>query len=290
MTAVFQMVDVFGDGPVSGNPVAVIAQANDLEPEQMMRITHWFNLSETTFLLPPTRPEADYRVRIFTLSGEIPFAGHPTLGTCHAWLAAGGKPKDGSEIIQECAAGLIAIRREQGRLAFAAPPLLRSGAPSAQELAEAREVLGIEAHDVIDAAWLDNGPGWLGIKFASADKVLSLNPLRSWPRQVDIGVVGPHPAGSDVAFELRAFFSDSLGTIIEDPVTGSLNAAVGDWLFNTGDARNAYIAAQGGRLGRSGRIYVRRDAQGQTWVAGQTRTHVQGQFLGVEAWSQVSSP
>ncbi|MNK83585.1 Trans-2,3-dihydro-3-hydroxyanthranilate isomerase [compost metagenome] len=282
MASRFQMVDVFGVGPVSGNPVAVILGAETLEAEDMQRVALWFNLSETTFLLPPTRAEADYKVRIFTLSGEIPFAGHPTLGTCHAWLAAGGVPKNETEVIQECGAGLVTIRRDPGRLSFAAPPLIRSGTPSAQELADACQLLGIEPEDVMDAAWVNNGPGWLGIKLASAERVLSLNPLRSWPRPIDVGVVGPHAKGSEVAFELRAFFTDNQGTVIEDPVTGSLNASVGDWLFNTGDAKGAYVAAQGTCLGRQGRIHVSRDAEGRTWVGGETRTHVEGKFLGFE--------
>jgi len=281
MTPTFHLVDVFGDGPFSGNPVAVISGAGSLQTQDMQRIARWFNLSETTFLLPPTRSAADYKVRIFTLQTEIPFAGHPTLGTCHAWLAAGGKPTDDDEIVQECGAGLVKIRRSSGRLSFAAPPLIRSGAPTEDELADARRLLRIAPEDVLDAAWIDNGPGWLGIRLASAEKVLSLDPLRSWPRTIDVGVVGPHAGGGDVAFELRAFFTDPHGTIIEDPVTGSLNASVADWLFASGEARADYVAAQGTCLGRKGRIHVSRDAEGQTWVGGQTRTHVEGQFGGL---------
>jgi PhzF family phenazine biosynthesis protein len=281
MESRFHMVDVFGTGPVSGNPVAVVAPGGTLEAEDMQRIAVWFNLSETTFLLPPTRSGADYRVRIFTLNQELPFAGHPTLGTCHAWLAGGGEPKDREEIIQECGAGLVPIRRGQGRLAFAAPPLIRTGAPSAEELAEARRLLGLEPGEVVDAAWVDNGPGWLGIKLASAERVLALQPARSWPRHIDVGVVGPHAQGSEAAFELRAFFTDPRGAILEDPVTGSLNASVAEWLFATGDARGSYVAAQGACLGRRGRIHVSRDPDGRIWIGGATRTQVEGRFVGI---------
>jgi PhzF family phenazine biosynthesis protein len=275
------MVDVFGTGPVSGNPLAVVAAAGTLEVEEMQRIATWFNLSETTFLVPPTRAEADYRVRIFTLNQELPFAGHPTLGTCHAWLAGGGVPKNQEEIIQECGAGLVPIRRGQGRLAFAAPPLIRTGAPSAEELAEARRLLGLEPGEVVDAAWVDNGPGWLGIKLASAGRVLALQPAPSWPRPMDVGVVGPCAEGSEAAFELRAFFTDPRGTILEDPVTGSLNASMAQWLFASGDARGAYVASQGTCLGRRGRIHVSRDPDGRIWIGGTTRTQVEGQFVGM---------
>jgi PhzF family phenazine biosynthesis protein len=275
------MVDVFGAGPFSGNPLAVVSGAEAMTTDDMQRLTRWFNLSETAFLLPPTHPDADYRVRIFTLEREMPFAGHPTLGSCHAWLAAGNRAKKDAEIIQECGAGLIAIRGAGNRLSFAAPPLVRSGTPTPDELAQARELLGIEASEIVDAAWIDNGPGWLGIRLASADRVLALNPARSWPARIDVGVVGPHAPGGDAAFELRAFFSDHLGTIVEDPVTGSLNASAAQWLFATGVAKDAYVAAQGTRLGRKGRVYVDRDETGLIWIGGETRTHVEGRLTGL---------
>ena len=275
MNVSVSMVDVFGAEAFSGNPLAVVTGAADLSTEDMLRITRWFNLSETTFLLPPTDPAADYSVRIFTLDRELPFAGHPTLGTCHAWLEAGSVPKNSTEIVQECGAGLVKIRRDAGRLAFAAPPLLRSGSPSAGELAEAARFLGIADEEVVDAAWVDNGPGWLGIRLASAEKVLALTPARSWPARVDIGVVGPHASG-DVAFEVRAFFGDHSGAIIEDPVTGSLNASLAQWLFESGVAKGDYVAAQGTCLGRKGRVFASRDETGQVWIGGNTRTHVAG--------------
>ncbi|OCO98393.1 MULTISPECIES: PhzF family phenazine biosynthesis protein [unclassified Ensifer] len=280
MSFVVQMVDVFGAEPLSGNPLAVVIGADALGTEELQRLTRWFNLSETAFLLSPSHPGADYRVRIFTLEREMPFAGHPTLGSCHAWLSAGHAPKRQTEIVQECGAGLVTIRRDQGRLSFGAPPLIRSGTPSKDELTEALHFLGIEPCEVVDAAWIDNGPGWLGIRLASAEKVLSLNPERRWPRRIDIGVVGPHAHG-DVAFEVRAFFSDHLGTIVEDPVTGSLNASLAQWLFAAGVVEEAYVAAQGTRLGRKGRIHVTRDEARQIWVGGETRTHVEGRLQGL---------
>lgn len=281
MALAVHMVDVFGAGPFSGNPLAVVSGGGEMATNDMQRLTRWFNLSETAFLLPATHPDADYRVRIFTLEREMPFAGHPTLGSCHAWLAAGNRPKKANEIVQECGAGLVVIRRDGERLSFAAPPLIRSGAPSPDDLIEARELLGIDASEIVDAAWIDNGPGWLGIRLASAEKVLSLSPRRSWPGRIDVGVVGPHAPGSDAAVEVRAFFSDHLGTIVEDPVTGSLNASVAQWLFATGAVEGAYVAAQGTCLGRKGRVHIDRDETGQVWVGGETRTHVEGRLTGL---------
>lgn len=268
----FQMVDVFATESFAGNPVAVIADAQGLTTEEMQRITRWLNLSETTFLLPPIDSTADYRVRIFTLARELPFAGHPTLGTCHAWLEASGQPKRGGVIVQECGAGLIAIRRTEDGLAFAAPPLIRSGAPSEAEIARAAQVLRIERSRIIDARWADNGPGWLVIMLASAAEVLAVEPLRHYPERIDIGLVGPYPEDSEAAFELRAIFSGAHGELIEDPVTGSLNASVGQWLFRAGHACGEYTARQGTVLGRSGLIRVSEDENGCVWVAGRTET------------------
>lgn len=268
----FQLVDVFGTEPFTGNPVAVIADAQDLTTDEMQRITRWLNLSETTFLLPPTDSTADYRVRIFTLARELPFAGHPTLGTCHAWLEAGGQPNRGDVIVQECSAGLIEIRRTESGLAFAAPPLIRSGAPTEAEIARATEVLRIERSRIVAARWADNGPGWLVIMLASAAEVLAVETLRHYPERIDIGLVGPYPGGSEAAFELRAIFSGAHRELIEDPVTGSLNAGVGQWLFEAGYARGEYTARQGTVLGRSGLISVSKDGNGRVWVAGRTKT------------------
>lgn len=273
-----QFIDVFGAQALSGNPLAVVLGAEDMTAAQMQQLTRWLNLSECTFVLPPTDPAADYRVRIFTSEREMPFAGHPTLGTCHAWLAAGHTPHNAEHIVQECGVGLVRIERQAGRLAFAAPALLKSGPASAEERLEAQQVLGIRAEDIVEAAWIDNGPGWLGIRLASAKQVLALAPARSWPERIDIGVVGTYPAGAETAIEVRAFFSDQHGAIVEDPVTGSLNASVAQWLSSTGVAQLPYVAAQGTCLGRQGRVYASQDAAGQIWIAGDTYTHVQGQF------------
>ncbi|HIQ18775.1 MAG TPA: PhzF family phenazine biosynthesis protein [Novosphingobium capsulatum] len=277
MNRPFKLVDVFGTDPFTGNPLAVIAGAEDLTTEEMQRITRWLNLSETTFLLPPTRSEADYRVRIFTLSHELPFAGHPTLGTCHAWLEAGGVPRRSGVIVQECGAGLVEIRQGSDTLAFAAPPLIRAGEPSEADIVRAAQVLRIDRAMITAAQWVDNGPGWLAVLLPSAEAVLAVEPARHHPERIDIGLVGPHAPESETAFELRAIFSGQDGTLIEDPVTGSLNASVGQWLFASGRARCAYVAAQGTRLGRMGRVQVSQDASGQVWVGGRTRTMFSGQ-------------
>ncbi|HEY8573357.1 PhzF family phenazine biosynthesis protein [Phenylobacterium sp.] len=271
-----QLVDVFGLAHFSGNPVAVFANADGLETEAMQQITRWMNLSESTFLLRPTSPDADYRVRIFTLDRELPFAGHPTLGTCHAWLEAGGKPRHADLIVQECAVGLVAITRDAGQLAFAAPPLVRSDALSPGEVAEIANVLRIDPSEIVDSAWVDNGPGWRGVMLKSAEAVLALEPDRSHTGRIEIGVIGPH-AGGDVDYEVRAFFTDQFGGMLEDPVTGSLNASLAQWLFASGRARGSYVAAQGARLGRTGRVRLRQDANGQVWVSGRTVSLITGQ-------------
>lgn len=277
MTRSFKLVDVFGTDPFTGNPVAVVAAAEGLSTETMQRITRWLNLSETTFLLPPSDEGADYRVRIFALARELPFAGHPTLGTCHAWLEAGGVPKRDGVVVQECGVGLVEVRRDGDRLAFAAPPLIRSGTPTDAEIAEVAEVLRLDRTAIVDAQWVDNGPGWIAVMLASAAEVRAVDHARHHPRRIDIGIVGPHPAGGDAAFEIRAIFSDAQGALIEDPVCGSLNASVGQWLFASGRARDRYVATQGTCIGRDGRIDVVSDAQGQVWVGGRTTTLFEGQ-------------
>jgi PhzF family phenazine biosynthesis protein len=276
----FTMVDVFGDGAFAGNPLAVIADADHLETAEMQRIANWLNLSETTFLLRPTDPRADYRARIFTVDRELPFAGHPTLGSCHAWLARDGRPQREGEVVQECGAGLVTIRRDgEDRLAFAAPPLTRSGPLDEAELADVLEVLQIERGAVVDAAWAWNGPGWVAVLLESADAVLAVEPLRSFPRVVDIGVVGPHSSGGPADFEIRGFFTAGPGTIVEDPVTGSLNASTAQWLYATNRVEGPYVAAQGTKLGRRGRVYLDRGEDGQVWVGGATRSMFGGTTL-----------
>jgi PhzF family phenazine biosynthesis protein len=274
----FSMIDVFGDGLFAGNPLAVIHDGTGLDTAEMQRIAHWLNLSETTFLLPPTDTQADYRVRIFTVDRELPFAGHPTLGSAHAWLEQGGRPRTDGVVVQECGAGLVTLRRDGDRLAFAAPPRTRSGPLSEAELDEVLGVLRIGRDDVVDAQWVSNGPGWVAVLMRSADAVLAVKPVVAHDRIIDVGVVGPH-AGGDVDFEIRGFFSVDQGTLVEDPVTGSLNASVAQWLFESGRATNSYVAAQGTRLGRRGRIFLSQDGEGQVWVAGASRTLMSGAGL-----------
>ena len=283
MARPFQQVDVFTSTPYLGNPVAVVLDADGLTTEQMQVFARWTNLSETTFVFPPIDQSADYRVRIFTPLAELPFAGHPTLGTCHAWLAAGQNAAAGAqsdsdaetrEIVQECAAGLVRIRRTSEGLAFAAPPLLREGPVEAGLLDRIPAMLGISRADIVDAQWADNGPGWVAILLGSAEAVLALRPNRV---DLDLGVVGPYPPGSPQAFEVRAFFPKDGGTT-EDPVTGSLNASLASWLLRTGRATAPYVVSQGTALGRAGRVHVSCDSDATLWVGGGTVTCISGQL------------
>jgi len=275
MNRPFQLVDVFNTSAFTGNPLAVVFDADDLTTSAMQTMTRWLNLSETAFLLRPTSPAADYRVRIFTLDREMPFAGHPTLGSCHAWLSNGGQSADASEIVQECGAGLVPIRRSAEYLSFAAPPLIRGGSVDESKLLEIAAFLRISRSHIVDAQWADNGPGWIVVLLASAGEVIALEPARDHPTRLDVGVVGPHPTGSTVAFELRAFFTDHQGGVREDPVTGSLNASTAEWLLASGRASAPYTAAQGTRVGRSGRIHIHQDGRG-VWVGGRTATLFSG--------------
>jgi PhzF family phenazine biosynthesis protein len=270
----FSQVDVFTAVPYAGNPVAVVLDAEGLDDELMQRFACWTNLSETTFVLPPEDPSADYRLRIFTPASELPFAGHPTLGTCHAWLEAGGTPK-GDDVVQECKAGLVHVRKVDAGLAFAGPPLVRSGPVDRETLDHVVELLGVDRAAVVDSNWVDNGPGWVGVLLESADAVLQLRPRAI---DLDIGVVGPHPAGSPEAFEVRAFFPVD-GATREDPVTGSLNAALAEWLLGSGRAQAPYTARQGTAIGRSGRISITRDPDGRIWTGGGAVTCVSGQVV-----------
>jgi PhzF family phenazine biosynthesis protein len=269
----FSQVDVFGSGPCSGNPVAVVLDAEGMSDEEMQRFANWTNLAETTFVLPPTRPEADYRVRIFTPVLELPFAGHPTLGTCHAWLEAGGGPGRAGEIVQECDAGLVRIRPNSEGFAFAAPPMVRSGPASDEEVAKVAAALGVEPGEMLAVEWVDNGPGWIAAMFESAERVLELKPGRL---DFDLGVVGFHPPGAPSAIELRAFAPVN-GLAFEDPVTGSLNASVAQWLLGNGRLTAPYVASQGGAIGRAGRIHVSLDDEETIWVGGRTETLIAGQ-------------
>jgi len=269
----FAQVDVFTSHALLGNPVAVVLDSEGLDTERMLAFTEWTNLSEATFVGPPTHPDADYAVRIFCPGRELPFAGHPTLGTCHAWLAAGGVPK-GDDVVQECGAGLVRIRRDGDRLSFAAPPLRRSGPLDDAELDVVVAFLRITRDDVVDHAWCDNGPGWRGLLLRSAEAVLALAPDPALVRGLDVGVVGLHPAGSEVGVEIRTFFDGNQG-LVEDPVTGSFNATVGQWLIEAGRLPDSYVAAQGTAIGRAGRIHVQRTGD-DVWVGGSSVTVLEG--------------
>ena len=278
----FRQVDVFTDTPYLGNPVAVVLGADGLSGERMQLFARWTNLSETTFVLTPRASGADYRVRIFTPARELPFAGHPTLGTCHAWLEAGGRPAGDDGIVQECGAGLVTVRRAEAGLAFAAPPLVRGGPVEDAVTERVARGLNIARADIVDIAWADNGPGWVAVLLASADAVLA---IRRGVVDLDIGVAGPYPDGSPAALEVRAF-SPQISSV-EDPVTGSLNASLGQWLLATGRITAPYVASQGTAMGRRGRVYVSCEqgpggsaasggSVGQVWVGGASVTCVSG--------------
>jgi len=267
----FSQVDVFSSERLLGNPVAVVHGADGLSDEQMATFARWTNLSETTFLLEPTHPDADYRLRIFTPGLELPFAGHPTIGSAHAWLEAGGQPQQDGELVQECGAGLVRLKRGE-RLAFAAPPLVRSGPVGDDDRARIVTSLRIDDAEVVDMAWADNGPGWVAVLLESAERVLALEPDFVTMGGLDVGVVGPHDDTSDTDVEVRAFCPD-MG-IGEDPVTGSLNASIGQWLAGS-RLPTSYVAAQGTAIGRRGRVHI--DLDGDTlWVGGDALTTITG--------------
>jgi PhzF family phenazine biosynthesis protein len=268
----FTEVDVFSTTPYFGNPVAVVLDASGLPAEEMQRFASWMNLSETTFVLPPTDPGADYQVRIFTPVLELPFAGHPTLGTCHAWLTHGGVANQEDVVVQECAAGLVTIRQTRDGFAFAAPPLIRSGPVEEQLVDHVASILRIDRGEIIDAQWVDNGPGWVAVLLNNAEDILKLQPGLV---DMDVGVAGLYPPGSPQALEVRAFFPKD-GSTTEDPVTGSLNASLAEWLLRTGRLSAPYVASQGAALGRSGRVHISTDPDGTIWVGGGTVTCVTG--------------
>ncbi|POH58591.1 PhzF family phenazine biosynthesis protein [Arthrobacter glacialis] len=270
----FAQVDVFSSSAYLGNPVAVVLAADGLTDEAMQRVARWTNLSETTFILQPTTPEADYRLRIFTPGGELPFAGHPTLGSAHAWLERGGSPRSGEHVIQECAAGLIELRRNGDALSFAAPPTLRSGPVEESYVTDIASAFGIDRDLILDHQWVDNGPGWAVVRLATAAEVLALEPDLSRIPEAMIGVLGACPEGSEHAFELRTF-APGVG-VAEDPVCGSMNASVGQWLTSTETEPTSYRVSQGARVGRAGNIEVSTDANGKVWVGGSTITCIRG--------------
>ena len=278
----FHQLDVFSAVPLKGNPLAVVHAAQGLSDDTLAAFARWTNLSETTFLLPPQDPAADYRVRIFTPGGELPFAGHPTLGSCHAWLAAGGIPRDRSVVVQECAVGLVRVRRggqasapgsaASGRLAFAAPPRRRTGALEPELLQRITRGLGLEPTDVLHHQWVDNGPGWCAVMLKSAAQVLAVKPDWAQLGYIKLGLVGAHAAGHEARFEVRALIGSGA---YEDPVTGSLNASLAQWLIGAGLAPASYVAAQGAVLQRSGRVYV--DQEGDdVWIGGDVVVCIEG--------------
>lgn len=276
------MIDVFAsERPQSGNPLAVVLDAEGLTSEQMAAFAAWTNLSECTFVLSPTDPRADYRVRIFSLTTELPFAGHPTLGTARAWMEAGGVPRVAGRVVQECGAGFVPVRVAGEMLAFAAPPLIRSGPVESADLDVALSVLGVCAADVVDAAWIDNGPGWMGVLLADAEAVVAVEAdLGPRAGQQSIGVAGLYGPRADgdgaaAALEVRAFFNDGGGPLREDPVTGSLHASIAQWLTASGRVAAPYVARQGARVGGGGHVFVSED-EGELWIGGRAVVTVRG--------------
>jgi PhzF family phenazine biosynthesis protein len=270
----FTQVNVFSADPLAGNPLAVVHAAEGLSEVQMAALARWTNLSETTFLLPPTDAGADYYVRIFTPGGELPFAGHPTLGSCHAWLAAGGKPRKPDVVVQQCGVGLVRVRYDGPRLEFAAPPLRRTGELEPNVLTKIAKALALSPSDIVHHQWVDNGPGWCAVMLASARQVQSLKPDWALLDPLKLGVVGPHDTGHDADFEVRAFVG---GGGYEDPVTGSLNASLAQWLIGAGLAKSSYIAAQGAVLQRAGRVHLRKDGE-EVWVGGDVVDVIRGEI------------
>ncbi|WP_043663649.1 PhzF family phenazine biosynthesis protein [Streptomyces xylophagus] len=273
-TRSFVQVDVFSTSPYSGNPVAVVLDGTDLSDEEMQRLARWTNLSETTFVLPSTVPEADYRLRIFTPQGELPFAGHPTLGSARAWLDGGGTPQHDDHIVQECAAGLVTVRRSENTLAFAAPPRVREGALDDGDLHRIVAAFGITRDRVVAHQWVDNGPGWAVVQLRTAEEVLALEPDLALIPDGMVGAIGAYPQGSPHHFELRTFAPGA--GVPEDPACGSMNAGVGQWLTSTGAAPSSYRVSQGTRLGRSAHIEITADADGTVWVSGTAVVCIRG--------------
>ncbi|AUH43871.1 PhzF family phenazine biosynthesis protein [Streptomyces sp. CMB-StM0423] len=273
-TRPFVQVDVFAETPYGGNPVAVVLDGTDLTGEEMQRLARWTNLSETTFVLPPAAPEADYRLRIFTPQDELPFAGHPTLGSARAWLDGGGRPRRAGRIVQECGAGLVTVRHEGDSLAFAAPPRIREGALDDEYLDRTVAAFGIARERVVAHQWVDNGPGWAVLQLATAEEVLALEPDLSLIPAAMVGAIGAYPQGAPYHYEMRTFAPGA--GVPEDPACGSMNAAVGQWLTGTGAAPSAYRVSQGTRVGRTAGIGVTADTDGTVWVSGTTAVCIRG--------------
>jgi PhzF family phenazine biosynthesis protein len=275
----FRQVDVFSAMPYKGNPLAVVADADGLSDAQMRAIANWTNLSETTFLLRPADPAADYRVRIFTPESELPFAGHPTLGSCQVWLGLGNTPRNATnapdEVIQECGVGLVRIKRDGPRLAFAAPPLQRTGPVAPDLVARIARAIGVSADAIKAAQWTDNGPGWVSAMLGTRTELLAVHFDPSLLPDTKLGLVAPWDRtrdGDEAQFEVRAFVGRRG---IEDPVTGSLNAGLAQWLIGAGLAAPSYVAAQGTTLGRAGRVHVAK-AGDDIWIGGEVVVCIAG--------------
>jgi PhzF family phenazine biosynthesis protein len=275
----FAQVDVFSATPYLGNPVAVVLDGEGLSDQQLQTVARWTNLSETTFVLPATTPDADYRLRIFTPSCELPFAGHPTLGSAHAWLEHGGEPASDDRVVQECQAGRVTVRREPDGsgamvLSFAAPPTIRSGPVDDAYLDEVVAALGLPRSSVVAHQWVDNGPGWAVLQLSTAEAVLALRPDLSRIPTAMVGVIGAYPAGSDHDYEMRTFAPRA--GVAEDPVCGSMNASVAQWLMRSGAVDGNYRVSQGTCVGRAGTVALRVDEAGTIWVGGATTTCISG--------------
>jgi len=274
-TFALSQVNVFSTDPLGGNPVAVVHGAKGLSDAKMSALARWTNLSETTFLLPPTNPFADYQLRIFSPGGELPFAGHPTLGSCHAWLCAGGKPKKSDVVIQQCKAGLVNIRKHNSLLEFVAPPLIRSGPLDDDTLLKISTALSLAPSDIVQHQWVDNGPGWCAVMLGSAQQVLDIKPNWAALAPLNLGVVGPHDPNFEANLEVRAFVGRGG---YEDPVTGSLNASLAQWLMGAGFIKSSYIAAQGTILQREGRVHLSKDNNDEIWVGGHVVEVISGEI------------
>lgn len=275
MTLPFREVDVFRTTGLDGNPLAVVHDSDQLSDAQMQTIANWTNFSETTFLLQPTETRADYGVRIFTPFEELPFAGHPTIGSAHAWLEAGGTPKQTGSVVQECGIGLVTLKHDGQRLAFESPPLLRSGPAEETERARTLAILGLGDDEVLNVEWIDNGPRWIGVELASTSRLATLSPRPVDSDEVDIAVFGVGSELEGVDVEIRCFFSTD---VREDPVTGSANASVARYLFEHKKVSFPYVAAQGTYMGRNGRAYVSAESDGSLWVGGDAATVVTGRI------------
>lgn len=275
------LVDVFGARPLAGNPLGVVRGGEGLDVDAMVRLTRWLGFSETTFLMPADSADADYRVRIFYPAGELPFAGHPTLGSCHAWLRAGGRPMRDGVVVQECGIGLVEVRQDGELLAFRAPPLIRSGPIDAVGRAEAARLAGVPEDAVVEAVHVANGPAWKLLRLRSAEDVLAARPAAKGPAGTDIGLAAPAGADSGADWEVRAFFANQHGALVEDPVTGSFNAGLAMHLFATGLAEGRYVAGQGRKVGADGRVHVWQDGDGSVWIGGRVATIASGADLAV---------